>query len=94
MVVCSTCGQTSLILVDGEPCLRKFDDNKQTCYGTLMEIDMTPAERQAENRKQRRQKGICRQCSNTLAPKSVAFCEEHLKAHREKAKNSYVGKNV
>jgi len=60
----------------------------------MTEIDMTAAERQAENRKQRKEKGICRQCSEPLDPKSVAFCETHLKAHREKARSKYVGKNV
>lgn len=35
MVICNICGQTSFILTDGEPCLRKFDDYKQTCVGIM-----------------------------------------------------------
>lgn len=96
MVVCDTCGQTSLLLEPGTLCLRKFDDYKQTCRGTMTqeETNMTAAERQAQNREQRKQKGICRQCSDALDPKSVAFCTTHLKTHREKAREKYVGKNI
>lgn len=57
-------------------------------------IKLTSTERQALNRKLRKQKGICRQCSGSLAPTSIVFCEDHLKAHREKAKSKYVSKNV
>lgn len=84
MVVCKTCGQTSLILNSGDLCLRKFDDNKQTCKGTMRNISMTAAERQAQNRQIRKDKGICRQCSDPLDPKSIAFCTRHLEARRKK----------
>jgi len=54
---------------------------------------LTAAERQALNRLDRKNRGICRQCSNRLAKNSVAFCDEHLKQHREKAKQNYASKN-
>jgi len=53
---------------------------------------LTAAERQALNRLDRKNRGICRQCSRRLAKNSVAFCDEHLKQHREKAKRNYVSK--
>lgn len=45
---------------------------------------MTAAERQAQNRQIRKDKGICRQCSDPLDPKSIAFCTRHLEARRKK----------
>ena len=97
-VICDTCGQTGMFVPSGTPCLRKYADGSKICQGTMVEITSMPtrsvaAERQAHNRKQRRVKGICRQCSNKLAPNSIAFCETHLKQHREKAKQKYVSKN-
>jgi hypothetical protein len=85
MIVCDTCGQTGLLLEPGVPCLRKYDDYKQTCFGTMVELEtlMTPAERQALDRKRRKELGICRQCSELLDPKSVAFCTKHLEARRK-----------
>jgi hypothetical protein len=54
---------------------------------------LTAAERQALNRLDRKNRGICRQCSNRLAKNSIVFCEDHLKQHRERAKQSYVSKS-
>jgi hypothetical protein len=94
MVVCQTCGQLSLLLEPGVLCLRKYDDYKQTCQGIMVEIEMTRAERQAQDRQRRKEKGICRQCSEELDPKSIVFCEEHLMAHRKKARLKNVRTNV
>ncbi len=93
-VICDTCGQTGMFINSGVPCLRKFADGTKVCKGTMIEHKpkLTPAERQADNRLLRKAKGICRQCSNKLAPNSIAFCETHLKEHREKAKSKYVSK--
>lgn len=95
-VICDKCGQTGMFITPGTPCLRRFADGSKVCHGTMIEQEkqkLTPAERQADNRLLRKAKGICRQCSNKLAPNSVAFCEMHLKEHREKARLSYVSKN-
>ena len=100
-VVCNKCGQTGMLIVPGSPCLRKYADNTQVCNGTMEEDlnevgelseKLTPAYRQAQNRKRRKALGICRQCADSLAPNSIAFCQKHLDEHRQKAKQTYVSK--
>jgi hypothetical protein len=92
---CNKCGQTSLILNDGETCFRKYDDNKGTCDGVMVASPdkLTRAERQARDRILRQEKGICRQCSNKLDFNSKAFCTEHLKKHRDRARERYANTN-
>lgn len=39
---------------------------------------------QARVRAERREKGLCRDCGEPLAPTSHVMCPYHLKAHRER----------
>lgn len=93
-VACLVCGQLSLILKSGEPCLRQFADGTRVCPGLMGPDDSTsPASRQRLNRIRRKSNGICRQCSEKLASNSVAFCEYHLAEHRKKARQKYGNRN-